>query len=255
MTVATAPMGHPFILAVQRAPMRPCPSSTLRSFGHARRRVIRPRWSGGKPLDGRDRMSQPAAVVVRAPLPDHIEGTRLHLRRWRTADAAALSPAVERNIGHLRPWMPWAADEPLDVTDRLQLIERWERDWTNGGDVVLAVRSDDQVLGGCGLHRRCGPTGLEIGYWVDHEHLHQGVGTEVARLLTTTALGCPGISFVEIHHDKANVVSGRIPGRLGYDLIEERPDAREAPGEVGIECIWRMNASAWSREDPSPASW
>lgn len=146
---------------------------------------------------------------------------------------------------HLRPWMSWIAHEPLDATKRLQLIETWERDWTEGGDVVLGVRAGDRILGGCGLHRRCGPNGLEIGYWVDKDHLHQGIGTEIARLLTAAALGVVGVTFAEIHHDKANVVSGRIPQRLGYVLMEEVPDEVEAPAETGIDCIWRMSAADW----------
>jgi RimJ/RimL family protein N-acetyltransferase len=141
--------------------------------------------------------------------------------------------------------MSWIAHEPLDATKRLQLIETWERDWTEGGDVVLGVRAGDRILGGCGLHRRCGPNGLEIGYWVDKDHLHQGIGTEIARLLTAAALGVAGVTFAEIHHDRANVVSGRIPQRLGYVLIEEKPDEVEAPAEIGIDCIWRMKAADW----------
>ncbi len=186
-----------------------------------------------------------ASPVVIALLPEQIEGPRFVLQRWRAEDGSALSRAVERDIEHLRPWMSWIADEPLHPTERLRLIETWERDWMDGGDVVLGVRSGDRVLGGCGLHRRCGPNGLEIGYWVDQDHLHQGVGTEIARLLTTAALALPGVAFVEIHHDKANLISARIPQRLGYTLVAEEPDELEAPAEVGVSCIWRMDEADW----------
>jgi RimJ/RimL family protein N-acetyltransferase len=152
---------------------------------------------------------------------------------------------VEKNIEHLRPWMPWVAYEPLDIATRVQLIETWERDWAAGGEVIYGVVAAGHVLGGCGLHRRRGPNGLEIGYWVDRDHLRQGVGTEVARLLTTAALAVPGVTFVEIHHDKANVASSRIPARLGYAFVGEAPDEVSAPGELGIDCAWRMRDSDW----------
>lgn len=182
-------------------------------------------------------------MVASTPLPGHIDGPRILLQRWRNGDAPALSRAVERNKEHLRPWMPWVAHEPLNATQRLKLIQTWERDWIEGGDVVLAIRTGDRILGSCGLHRRCGPDGLSIGYWVDKDHLHQGIGTEVARMLTATALAVFGVTFVEIHHDKANVVSGRIPRRLGYTFIGEKSDGVGAPGEIGIDVTWRMSTA------------
>lgn len=181
-------------------------------------------------------------------LPERIDGPRFHLARWRTTDAELLSRAVEHNIEHLRPWMPWVANEPLDLAGRRQLIEGWEHNWAEGGSVVLGVRTSGGILGGCGLHRRRGPNVLEIGYWIDKNHLRRGIGTEVAALLTGAALAVPGVRFVEIHHDRANRWSGRIPRRLGYAYLGETPDEVESPGEVGIECRWRMEADQWHRQ-------
>ena len=197
-------------------------------------------------MDDADGVEHPGGVPDSSDrLPDLIEGPRVVLRRWQPADATALSEAVERNIEHLRPWMPWVEDEPLDPAARLRLVDGWERAWSEGGDVVLGAFVDGRVIGSCGLHRRCGPGGLEIGYWVDKDHLRRGIGTEIARLLTTAALGVDGVTFVEIHHDKANVASGGIPARLGYAFVGEGPDGVNAPGAVGVECIWRMEASSW----------
>ena len=179
------------------------------------------------------------------PLPELIEGPDLVLRRWRTSELALLSTAVARNVEHLRPWMPWVGDEPLGATARRELVERWERSWEQGGDVVLGAFLGDQVVGSCGLHRRRGPHGLEIGYWVDADSTGRGIGTEIGRLLTTAALTVPEVSFAEIHHDKANIASGRIPERLGYTFIGEAPDEVTAPGEVGIDCTWRVHVTDW----------
>lgn len=33
----------------------------------------------------------------------------------------------------------------------------------------------DEVVGGCGLHRRVGPGGLEIGYWVHAAWTRRGI--------------------------------------------------------------------------------
>jgi RimJ/RimL family protein N-acetyltransferase len=158
-------------------------------------------------------------------------------------DAPELSSAVERNIEHLRPWMPWIASEPLNRGERERLIEGWEQTWLDRGDAVLGVFMQDRVIGSSGLHRRRGPQGLEIGYWIDKDYTNQGLATETARLLTTAALSVRGVTFVEIHHDKANASSRRVPEHLGYRVVGECRDEITAPG--GIEYQWRMEAADW----------
>lgn len=178
-------------------------------------------------------------------LPDHLEGADgLLVRRWEPGDAPALNRAVTESLPHLRPWMPWAAQLP-SVAEHVEMIEGWEREWRAGGDAVLGVFVDGEIAGGTGMHRRIGPSGLEIGYWTSAHFLRQGVATAAARLLTGAALSVEAITHVEIHHDKANEVSARIPRRLDYVLIDETPDRAQAPAEVGISCRWRMERDRW----------
>jgi ribosomal-protein-serine acetyltransferase len=189
------------------------------------------------------RKTVPMGEVIR--LPERIEGPRLLVRRWTPNDLNLLALTVERNAEHLRPWMPWIADEPLPSQERLTLLEHWQQEWREGGDAVLAIVLNDEVVGGSGLHRRRGPHGLEIGYWVDKDHLGQGIATEVVAMLTSAALLLTDISFVEIHHDKANVRSAMIPRRLGYQFLGETPDSPAAPAEVGIDCAWQATGDKW----------
>src|SRR5207244_4048939 len=83
--------------------------------------------------------------------------------------------------------------EPLADADRAALIEGWERTHQDGGEAVYGVFVDGKPIGGTGLHKRRGPNGLEIGYWMDKDHTNKGIATEVARMLTTAALALPGI--------------------------------------------------------------
>jgi RimJ/RimL family protein N-acetyltransferase len=172
-------------------------------------------------------------------LPEQLEGDGLTLRRWTIDDAAALQRAIVESEEHLRPWMSWAA-EPIELEARRQLIDRWQHEWEAGGDSVLGVFVDGEVAGSTGLHRRRGPHALEIGYWIHVDFLRQGLATRVAATLTEAALALPGIDAVEIHHDKANQVSARIPPALGYRFLGETPDAPEAPAEVGVDWGWRI---------------
>jgi RimJ/RimL family protein N-acetyltransferase len=168
------------------------------------------------------------------------------LRRWRPDDAELLHRAVVESTEHLRPWMAWIGQEPQTVEQRRRMLIRWEQDWLDGGDVGYGVFVEDgAVAGGCGFHHRRGPGTLEIGYWLHPAFLGRGIMTATVRLLTDAAFAIPGIEHVEIHHDKANAASGRVPERLGYDLVGEAPDAPVAPAETGVDCTWRVARAEW----------
>src|SRR6185312_15596398 len=145
-------------------------------------------------------------------LPERLEDPDgLLLRRWVPEDAEGLGRAVAESVEHLRPWMAWIAHEPMALDSRREMIAEWEHDWSEGGDVVMGVFVDDgRVAGRCGLHRRIAAGGLEIGYWIHPAFLRRGLATRVARMLTDAAF-VPGITRVEIHHDKANQASAGVP--------------------------------------------
>jgi ribosomal-protein-serine acetyltransferase len=157
-----------------------------------------------------------------------------------------LHEAIIDSLDHLRPWMPWVSPEPLELADREHLIADWLDRWDAGAEFQFGVFEGNALVGGCGLHRRVGPAGLEIGYWTRSGETGRGVATEAAGYLVRAAFSMPQIEFVEVHHDRANVLSGRVPQHLGFTLIEERDDAATAPAEVGVECVWRL-----SRRDSS----
>ena len=182
----------------------------------------------------------------RVVLPERITAPDgLLLRRWLASDATALGRAIADSVEHLRPWMAWIADEPLPLERRSAMIDEWERDWAEGGDVFLGVFLERRIAGSCGLHRRIGPTGLEIGYWTHPAFLRRGVATRVASALTGAALAVPGITRVEIHHDKANQASAGIPRALGFDWLGETRSEPAAPGDTGVEWRWGTNKTTW----------
>jgi ribosomal-protein-serine acetyltransferase len=156
---------------------------------------------------------------------------------------------VTESAEHLRPWMGWMDSEPLTVDQREAMLGDREREWSDGGDVMLAIRLEQRAIGSCGLHRRAARDGLEIGYWVHPSFTGRGFATSAARLLTAGAFTVEGITHVEIHHDKANLASAGVPRRLGYQLVAEAPDEISAPAESGIEQIWRVDRDTWLQRD------
>jgi RimJ/RimL family protein N-acetyltransferase len=171
-------------------------------------------------------------------------GGGLVLRRWCPADAEALTLAIAESIEHLRPWMPWAMGANLE--EQRATLARWDQEWDGGGDLCYGLFLGPVALGAFGLHRRIGPDGLEIGYWVHAAHTRRGHASAASGALTTVAFTLPGIEVVEIHHDRANLASEGVPRKLGYSLVGERPRrGAPSPAESGTFLIWRMTREDW----------
>jgi RimJ/RimL family protein N-acetyltransferase len=184
-------------------------------------------------------------------LPERIEdpllaAAGLEVRAWRAADVPALAEAIALSVDHLRPFMPWVAEEPLPEAARLAMVERWEAERVAGGDAVYGVFRDGRVVGGTGAHRRIGPDGLELGYWLRSDEEGRGTMSAVVAGLTRALLALPGITHLEIRMDEANRRSAAVPRRCGYRLVGHEDRTAVAPAETGRGEVWRIGA------DPVP---
>src|SRR3954447_15918023 len=182
-------------------------------------------------------------------LPSSVTADRLEIREWTEADVDQLDAAISASVEHLRPWMPWIALEPVSRQDRLDRIRSWSVERSMGGDAVYGIFAGGTFAGGTGFHRRIGDGGLEIGYWVHVDHVRRGYASEASRALTMAAFELPEIDRVEIHHDRGNEASGRVPKGLGFTFVEEVSREPEAPAETGVHWIWRIT------RDEFEASW
>ena len=164
----------------------------------------------------------------------------LLLRRERLDDDHLVAAAVEQNLDHLRPWMPWAVPAAATATAQRERLIGAEKCWDEGTDYSFLPldASEQRLLGIFGLHRRIGPEAIELGYWLDWESTGCGYATAGARALTAAALKLDDVSRVEIHCDEANRRSQLIPQRVGFRLDRIEPDEVEAPAEVGRSMIW-----------------
>jgi ribosomal-protein-serine acetyltransferase len=181
--------------------------------------------------------------------PSRLASGPLVLRRWTLDDVTTLAAAVIDSVHHLRPWMPWAADEPIDLEARRAIVRTWSERWDAGTDFTYGMWAEGTVVGGCGLHARLPGPGLEIGYWVHAGHVRRGYATAAAAGLTSAAFEVPELAYVEIHHDKANIASGRVPPALGFIRIGEERRERRAPLESGTTVLWRMRRETWLARD------
>lgn len=168
------------------------------------------------------------------PPPYLIRTERLTLRCWEPGDAPLLKEALDTSLDHLRPWMPWAADEPKPVEEKAELLRTFRGRFDLGEDFVYGIFAPDEseVIGGSGLHTRIGPDALEIGYWIRASQIRRGLAREAAAALTMVAFRVCGVDRVEIRVDPGNDASLRIPRALGF--TEEATLRRRIPAADGV---------------------
>lgn len=193
-----------------------------------------------------------APTFATAP-PEWIDLGDAVLVRSRAERAAAAVTAINTSLEHLRPWMAWAgerATEAAMATFFAASEELWEQRKDFGYSIVDPA--DTVVLGGCGLHGRVGPHGLEIGYWVHVDHIGRGIATAAARGLTDAAFSIDGIERVRIQCVEDNVRSARVPEKLGYTLrgvsVQEAGPCAGQPTQV-----WEIDRPAWVAGASRPA--
>src|SRR5690606_27974780 len=123
------------------------------------------------------------APPERIDLPDGVAVVRCRPERAERA-----VEAINASLDHLRPWMAWA-QEPATVEHMTTFFAEAETAWDERREFgySLVDQGDTAILGGCGLHGRLGPDGLEIGYWVHVDHAGRGLATAASRALTAAA--------------------------------------------------------------------
>jgi RimJ/RimL family protein N-acetyltransferase len=167
-----------------------------------------------------------------------IEHAPVTLRRFRAEDVDALFQAVTESLDELRPWMPWAADYSRASAE--EYLAGSVKDWDEGTAYNYAIVTGDALAGSIGLMTRCGPGGLEIGYWVRSAYTGRGLATAATAALVGQAFGLPGVDWVEIVHDELNVASGQIPRKLGFTEAGRRPLDMPTPSGTGTGVVWRL---------------
>lgn len=177
---------------------------------------------------------QPAYRIITA---------RLVVRCWEPRDAVAMKEAIDASIEHLRPWMPWAHNEPTELEVKINLMRRFRGEFDLGQNFVYGIFNADEsrVIGGTGLHPRLGPRALEIGYWIRVDAINQGYASESSAALTQVGFVVHGVDRMEIHCDVANVRSAAVPQKLGYG--HEANLRRRVYNEAGVAhdtMVWTM---------------
>ena len=147
-----------------------------------------------------------------------IETERMVVRCYQPSDAKLLAVSVTENIEHLKPWMPWAHNEPTSLDEKVEGVKRFRGNFDLQQNYTYGIfnREETKLIGGTGLHPRGGDDELEIGYWMHKDHINQGLTTESTAALIKVAFEIIHVHRIEIHCDPANLASASIPRKLGF---------------------------------------
>ena len=183
-----------------------------------------------------------------------IQTARLVIRCWQPADAALLKSAIDANLDHLRPWMPWAHDEPSPLPKVVERLRYFRSAFDRDDDYIYGIFDVDQtrVLGGTGLHPRVGDGAREIGYWMREDVTGRGLATEAAAALTRVGFEALELDRIEIRCGPENEASARVAEKLGYRheaTLQKR--MRQPDDSLRDTMIWSLFSEAYP---DSPAS-
>lgn len=176
-----------------------------------------------------------------------IETQRLVIRCWEPKDAALLQEAAAVSKEHLLPFMPWAADEPQTVEQKVSLMRRFRGLFDRGEDYVYGIFNQDEsrAVGGTGLHTRLEGNALEIGYWLHKDFINRGYITESTAALTKVSFEIYHVDRVEIHCSVENLASAAVPRKLGYVHEATRRRLGQASGRSTDSMVWTLFADEY----------
>lgn len=122
------------------------------------------------------------------------------IRCWNPGDAQLLKPAIAASLDHLKPWIPWAYEEPESLQAKIERLRQFRGKFDLDQDFLYGIFNLDetQVIGGTGLHTRAGEGAREIGDWIHKDFINQGLATECSAALTQVAFEVDSVRRVEV---------------------------------------------------------
>ena len=172
-----------------------------------------------------------------------IESERLVIRCYNPTDALYLQKSIQESVEHLRPRFPWIKTEPEELQVKIERLRVFRADFDLNKQYIYGVfdPKETELIGGTGLHPRVGSNALEIGYWVNVNHVNKGFATEFSAALTKVAFEIENTDRVEIHCDPQNIKSAAIPKKLGYVYEATLRNRNEnIEGELRDSMIWSI---------------
>jgi RimJ/RimL family protein N-acetyltransferase len=166
-----------------------------------------------------------------------------------SGDALLLKTSIDQSLEHLKPWMPWAWNEPEPLEAKAERVKKFRKNFDSGTDYTLGVfnLTETELIGSCGLHTRLEYNAREIGYWLNVNHINKGYATEIVEALLQVGFGIEKLDRIEIRCDSNNKISARIPEKCGFTFKEILTgNIKDVFGSDRDTMIWEMTSKNYA---------
>jgi RimJ/RimL family protein N-acetyltransferase len=192
----------------------------------------------GQTAAERTRMSDPGFA--------EIAGSRVLLRRFRPADAAAF--AAYRSVPAVARYQSWDAPYPLAEAQRFVHEQLAEHPDTPGEwfQFAVALRTSGQLIGDCAVQPDADdPRQCELGFTIAPPHQGQGYATEAAGLVLDYLFRARGKHRVHASCDARNTASAAVLERLGMRREGHLRGSTWAKGEWTDDLLYGLLREEW----------
>lgn len=159
-------------------------------------------------------------------VPYRIVTSRTVLRCWDVQDAKKMQEAINISIDSLRPWMPWAKNEPSHFSTKIAAIQNLRDNFDLGIDFVYGIftEDEDEVIGSYGLEILSDDL-MEIGCWISANFQNQGYSTETTKAVIKTGFEVCGLDKIQISFNSENKSSLRVAEKAGFRVHDAHKGA------------------------------
>jgi ribosomal-protein-serine acetyltransferase len=166
------------------------------------------------------------------------------LRALEPGDGRELQALIEANRAHLAEWLPWAAGQTRDDTER---FIAWSREQLRNASGCQAAIVDRGVIvgviGSHGIDRQHSST--RLGYWLAADAQGRGTMTQAVRAMLDEALDAWGLHRVEIRATVENERSRALIARVGFTFEGVAREAFRLGGAFRDDAVYSMLAPDW----------
>ena len=174
---------------------------------------------------------------------------QIHIRPFKTSDAAELQSAVLESIGHLGPWLDWATPRYL-LGDARTWVDESRVLWANQTAYRWIITNEEsrRILGSVEISQSSAGAGL-MGYWLRRQVLGKGICTQAARAALDYVFQRGLFEQVDLYIDPLNAASLAVAQKLGAELHGERADGIFYRGAAKPALHWRVSAKSLSAQE------
>ena len=174
---------------------------------------------------------------------------QIHIRPFKTSDAAELQSAVLESIGHLGPWLDWATPRYL-LGDARTWVDESRVLWANQTAYRWIITNEEsrRILGSVEISQSSAGAGL-MGYWLRRQVLGKGICTQAARAALDYVFQRGLFEQVDLYIDPLNAASLAVAQKLGAELHGERADGIIYRGAAKPALHWRVSAKSLSAQE------